>query len=233
MILRAAWQALRIAVTAPRLPEAAGPRAGRAGAGPALRLFILGDSSAAGVGVAHQDQALAGQLVAALAREFDVLWQLDARSGRTTRAARKLALSPRADAVVVALGVNDVITPGSVTRWLRDYTALAQGLGASGARLYLTGVPPLGRFPLLPDPLRSLLGARAARFDAALAAVAAQWPNVRHLPVDPGLLDAETMASDGFHPGLRAHALWGAALAETIRGDFQPSGSCQCAAISP
>ena len=45
-----------------RLPEAEGPRAGSAGEGPALRLLILGDSSAAGVGTTHQEEALLGQM---------------------------------------------------------------------------------------------------------------------------------------------------------------------------
>ena len=58
-------QGVHVAITTERLPEAAGPRQGRIGAG-RLRLLILGDSSAAGVGVATQDLALAGRLAAAL-----------------------------------------------------------------------------------------------------------------------------------------------------------------------
>ena len=50
------------------LPEPAGPRAGRTGEGPPLRLLVAGDSSAAGVGVAWQDQALTGRLVRRLAQ---------------------------------------------------------------------------------------------------------------------------------------------------------------------
>ena len=51
----------------PRLPEAPGSRSGVAGGGPSLKLLILGDSAAAGVGAASQDEALAGQLAVALA----------------------------------------------------------------------------------------------------------------------------------------------------------------------
>ena len=51
-----------------RLPEAAGPREGGVGAGgPLLRLLVVGDSSAAGVGVADQAQALALPLARCLA----------------------------------------------------------------------------------------------------------------------------------------------------------------------
>ncbi|ETX12905.1 hypothetical protein OCH239_15315 [Roseivivax halodurans JCM 10272] len=46
-----------------RLREPDGPRAGRTGAGPSLRLLIAGDSSAAGVGADTQAEALSGRLV--------------------------------------------------------------------------------------------------------------------------------------------------------------------------
>ena len=60
-------QALATRRRAPVLPEAEGPREGRVGRGAgALRLLIAGDSSAAGVGVAHQRDALAGHLTRAL-----------------------------------------------------------------------------------------------------------------------------------------------------------------------
>ena len=79
-------QALATRARLPRLPEAAGEREGEVGGGPLLRLLILGDSSAAGVGVAEQSQALAGVLSAALARlaRVRVHWCLVARSGVTS-----------------------------------------------------------------------------------------------------------------------------------------------------
>ena len=58
-------QGLYVRRVTPRLPEPEGERSGVNGAGPPLSLLILGDSAAAGVGVATQDQALSGQLVSA------------------------------------------------------------------------------------------------------------------------------------------------------------------------
>ena len=62
-------QARRLRKTALRLPEAAGPRSGvefpalrAALVAEPLRLLVVGDSSAAGVGVDHQEQALAQPL---------------------------------------------------------------------------------------------------------------------------------------------------------------------------
>ncbi|KAB0649370.1 SGNH/GDSL hydrolase family protein, partial [Burkholderia diffusa] len=45
-------QGRRVRRVTPRLAEAAGPRDGTAGDGPPLRVLVLGDSAAAGVGVA-------------------------------------------------------------------------------------------------------------------------------------------------------------------------------------
>jgi lysophospholipase L1-like esterase len=231
------WQAqgLKVALTTARLPEAAGPRAGRVGAGN-LRLLILGDSSAAGVGVPTQDQALAGQLVEALGRVTDGIgldWRLLARTGVTTAGMvdwLRVAPADPADLAVVALGVNDVTRGLPMRRWLSHQAALASVLkGRFGVRrIYISGVPPMGAFPVLPSPLRDVLGARAARFDAALAALTLTVPGARHLPFDLGRLQPEMMASDGFHPGAPIYADWARALADSILADLpldQPAGT--------
>lgn len=217
-------QGLAVRRRAQLLPEAVGPRSGRSGIGPELRLLILGDSSAAGVGVVHLDDALSGRLVAAL-EGFDLHWRLEARKGATTASALAAleALPPEPfDAAVVALGVNDVTRQVPLNRWRARQAGLWHLLQDHfGARhIYLSGVPPLGLFPLLPLPLRAVLGARAALFDAALAAQAAGHPALRHLPFDAAMLDPALMASDGFHPGPAIYRHWAAQLANAIRADF-------------
>ena len=79
------WQGGRLRTTMPRLPEADGPRTGlTSGPAPSLRLVILGDSSAAGVGVGRQDEALAGSwprspLSVSAARSRGDSWRAAAR----------------------------------------------------------------------------------------------------------------------------------------------------------
>ena len=223
-------QGLAVRRRATRLPEAEGPRAGRAGRGPLLRLLVVGDSSAAGVGVAHQEGALAGRLCAALSDDFTVQWQLRARIGATTESTldslRQLDAVPF-DAAVVALGVNDVARQVPLRRWLARQQELVELLHTRFGirRAYLSGVPPMGRFPLLPQPLRAMLGARAAAFDEALAGFARGQPRLRHLPFDAAALDPALMAPDGFHPGPEIYRLWAAHLADAIRADFAPAGT--------
>ena len=60
-------QAIATRARLPRLPEPEGNRHGVAGKGTPLRLLIAGDSSAAGVGVEQQRDALAQRLAKRLA----------------------------------------------------------------------------------------------------------------------------------------------------------------------
>ncbi|WP_375184789.1 SGNH/GDSL hydrolase family protein [Aquabacterium sp.] len=205
----------------PRLPEAAGPRTGQCGVGPDLRLLIVGDSAAAGVGCEHQDDALCGHLVHQLAAQHTVHWRLEAQTGRTTADTlahlRTLAPQP-ADAVLVSLGVNDVTAGLHTATWLAQQAELVTQLRTlcGTPRIWLTAVPPVGHFPALPQPLRAYLGAQARRFNRALARWSASLPDVHVL--DPGLpLDTALMASDGFHPGPAAHRAWAHAAAQAIR----------------
>ncbi|MEN0106324.1 MAG: GDSL-type esterase/lipase family protein, partial [Pseudomonas sp.] len=104
----------------PRLPEPPGERAGVTGTGPHLRVLVLGDSAAAGVGVSSQAEALTGQLVSHLARDYRVSWKLAAQSGfgvaQVTAMVDSSTTEPF-DAVVVSVGVNDVTGGLSASAW--------------------------------------------------------------------------------------------------------------------
>lgn len=215
-------QAVATKRRAPRLPEADGPREGEVGKGERLSLLIVGDSSAAGVGVATQDEALAGHLTRTLAREAQrrVHWQLVAQSGITTAQALDLARRVRpapADIAVAVLGVNDVIDQVPSQRAVQQRAALADWLRqAAGVRhVVFAPLPPVHRFPLLPQPLRRVMGDDARRHDDAMARWAATRNDVSHLPI---VLDLgpEHMAADGFHPGEPVYRVTGEALARFI-----------------
>jgi lysophospholipase L1-like esterase len=214
-------QAVATRRRAPVLPEAEGDREGVFGVGdaPALRLLVAGDSSAAGVGVARQEQAVVGHLVRTLQRATGrpVSWALRARTGLTTRGVHALleqAPPFAADVAVVISGVNDVIDQLTTRRAVRDRAALADWLlGPAGVRhVVFAPLPPVHRFPLLPEPLRGVLGGDARRHDAALARWAATRADVSHATIAVEL-DAAGMASDGFHPGEPVYRACGEALA--------------------
>ena len=170
------------------LPEAEGPREGRLGAaeGRAIRVLIAGDSSAAGVGVAHQRHAVAGHLAVHLQRRLrrPVEWLLRARSGLTTRQLHGLLQTdppPAVDVAIVVTGVNDVIDQVPSARAVEHRAAIADWLFERrlARHVFFAPLPPIGRFPLLPQPLRGVMGADALRHDAALARWASGRPMFR------------------------------------------------------
>ena len=225
-------QALYVGLRAQRLPEAAGARTGQCqgpdcgpndSLGAPLRLLIVGDSSAAGVGAAEQGQALAGQLSLALGAHRSVDWTLFAKTGATTRSTlRRLhTLSPsRYDIAVVALGVNDTTRGASAAAWTRRMTQLFDRLHHTyGAQhIYISQLPPMGRFPLLPQPLRWVLGRHAARLDRSLAQLCHIHPQAQYVVIDMEM-DTTLMASDGFHPGPQVYTIWAQILADQMRAD--------------
>lgn len=191
----------------PRLPEAEGARSGAVGRGAPLRLLVAGDSSAAGVGVRHQRDALAQPLATALAGLVArrVHWQLLARTGLDTaqtldwlRGEAALA----ADLAVIVTGVNDITSQVASTRAVAAREALANRLrNAVGVRhVVFTPVPPMQAFPALPQPLRWMAGADAARHNRALREWAATRRDVSCVELQL-CAAGEAVAADGFHPG--------------------------------
>lgn len=205
----------------PRLPEPPGQRQGVTGVGQPLRLLVLGDSSAAGVGAATLDEALLGQVVTGLETTFQVRWSLIARTGATTRGTIKhLEKQPAQpfDAVVTALGVNDVTNGRSVRVWMREQAQLVDLLRSkfNVQHLYMSGLPPVSHFPALPQPLRWYLGSQAKRFDRSLGKWVQSQPDCSFISFN-FTLDTNLMASDKFHPGPQIYAHWGAEVAYEIR----------------
>jgi lysophospholipase L1-like esterase len=201
----------------PILPEIAEGRTGEAGQGRSLRLLILGDSAAAGVGATQFHESLAGQLVANLIDHRHLTWQIWARSGSTTQdILTMLADMPPTtfDAVVTSLGVNDVTSGLSRQVYIANYQRCVERLRHVHGieRFIISGFPPVGQFPALPHPLRWVLGLRCRKLDRALRAAFAGQSGVdfvTHGTMDDASLTAtDVMASDGFHPGPPVYADW-------------------------
>ena len=216
LLTQGAW----VRLTVPQLPEPPGDRIGTTGRGPALRLLVTGDSAAAGVGAAHQDEALLGQIVSRLRGRYRVSWNLQAKSGDTTADTleRLDALEAQPfDVAVTSLGVNDVISMTTRDDWRARQLDLWELLREkfSVTTLIVSGLPPVHDFPALPQPLRWHMGSRATEFNADLAV---------EIEVDGGVhfvdlrfeADIGLAASDGFHPGPGVYALWGERVADII-----------------
>lgn len=209
----------------PRLPEAGGPCAGRAETacgGRPLSLLTVGESPVAGVGVATHEEAITGQLARALAVRLrrQVQWRACGKNGVTAREALQQVVpgipEQAVDIALLAFGVNDTTAFCPVRRWQDDLRALFDALDARCAPrlIVLSGVPPVADFPALPQPLRWVMGLKAAALDAAARELAPQLPRTLYVPLALATRDAAMMASDGYHPSALGCAAWAALLAD-------------------
>lgn len=221
----------RIRARVPRLAEAAGDDTGSMdGTGEPIRLALLGDSSAAGVGAPDHQTALAGQTAATVAALTGrpLSWRVIARSGATTRRVREDLVDRITDPhtrwkpnlVLVVVGVNDVIRlrrPKTFRREAEHLTAAIRRRLGTPVPVLLAGLPPVHRFRAIPAPVRLLLGAHARRCDRQFMRVAREGRGIFHLPVGQLPLGRDDFfASDRFHPGPYGYRVWGRALGAQI-----------------
>ncbi|MEM7054917.1 MAG: SGNH/GDSL hydrolase family protein [Pseudomonadota bacterium] len=216
-------QAMWVRKSAPRFKDADGERFGIVGEGRPLKLVAIGDSIIAGVGATMMDKALVGQTACSLADQMhtSVQWKAVGKTGITSAGVvRKLVPQLPKDApefMIVSVGVNDVTSLTTIQAWTENLHALLSELHqyAPDAVIAFAGLPPLGRFPLLPQPLRTLLGWRAQLLDQAAAEVIQN----HHYAVDVPLsfdLQPENFSADGYHPNEDSYIEYGRLMAEAL-----------------
>lgn len=216
-------QALYVRQTAPRFADAGGARDGVAGSGVERRLVAVGDSIIAGVGASVLERALVGRTAAALAAALEcrIRWTAHGHTGATSSRLIDEHLpgvdARGADMILLSIGVNDVTSLTTLDRWRSNLNGLFDRLEAAAddAVIAFAGVPPLGGFPLLPQPLRAVLGARAGALDLAAREVIADRPRVIHVPVDFDT-SPDKFAADGYHPSEESYVTFGQVMADAI-----------------
>lgn len=217
------------------LPEATGPYCGRTSgpSGSALRLTVLGESTAAGCGVHTHDHGFAGAFARALARRHDraVCWTAHGRSGATIRLTRETLLPnlpARADYTALLIGANDVLSRTRLQKWRDDLTAVVQYLSITSSRVIVAGVPPFDSFPSLPKTLRHYLHERGKRLDAISRAVCVEHPRVAWITSRSLAVGPDFFARDGFHPSARGYEHW----AQVLEQELHQSQKSPCWAAS-
>jgi lysophospholipase L1-like esterase len=217
-----AWaQAMAPRRRVPLLPPAGPPHHGRVpGVGAAIRVVAIGDSSVSGIGLSRGDETVAAATARVLTRTTGrpSIWRGYGLSGATvgdalSRLLPRVAPEP-ADLLIVAFGVNDVTSYRSPSRFAADLARLVSMARdrIGQAAVVIGGVAPLASFPALPWALRTALGWRSAALQAAAERLIGRLPRLVVQRFE-GPLAPDLFASDGFHPNLKAHTLWGETIA--------------------
>ena len=208
----------------PRLPPAAHGHVQHLIPGqlPLINLLMLGESTAAGVGVQHIDEALMGQIAQHLhgLTQRAIKWSVIGKNGATASSIRR-ELLPQVkplpvDIIFLTLGVNDTVRLRSSQRFARDLSALIMATRASFGHtpIILTGVPDMGNMPVLPFPLRSVLGSRAKMLAHSSQQLATRCIDVYYHTTP--LPNGAVLACDRYHPNALGYAAWGKSLAQLL-----------------
>ncbi len=196
--------------------------------GPSLRLVMLGDSSATGLGCDSPAQTpgalLAGGVARALRRRvrLEVYAVVGGMSADLdTQVARALAAGP-VDLAIVMVGANDVthrVLPGEAAN---NLGRAVETLRATGATVVVGTCPDLGTVKPLLQPLRTVAAFWSRRLAAAQAVAVAENDGVA---VTLGSLLAEEFnahphlwSADRFHPSAQGYARVSDVLLQPLLG---------------
>jgi lysophospholipase L1-like esterase len=197
---------------------------GEATAAP-LRLVLLGDSSALGIGVSRVADTVGGRLAELLAEtgrrvELSSVAVHGSRSiDLGTQVARALLGRPP-DVAVILVGANDAVTLRQPRPAAAHLAAAVRRLRDAGVAVVVGTCPDLGAARAIAQPLRQLVGAYGQRVARAQAEAVAQAGGV---PVDlaerTGAVfraDPGTLCEDGYHPSADGYRVWAHALLPAV-----------------
>lgn len=187
-----------------------------------LRLVLLGDSAALGVGVERVQDTVGGQLAALLNRDGGRRVELSsvAVSGSrsadlATQVARAL-LGTRPDLAVILIGANDATGLRRPREAAAHLAGAVRRLGDANVAVVVGTCPDLGAVRAVAPPLRQIvgwLGRRVARAQSRAASDSGAL--VVDLAAETGAVfraDRGTLCHDGYHPSADGYQVWAHAL---------------------
>lgn len=178
---------------------------------PALKLLIVGDSTAVGTGASAPQASVAGLL----AQRFPRL-QIDNRAQDGATFAGLLAQldgDDRYDLVLVMAGGNDVVRLRDLAAVRLDVEKVLQRARQRAGRVVLMTAGNVGNAPLFLPPVSGLMTWRARRLQDIATDLAARGEALRvnlfrEAADDPFVLRPELNAADGLHPSDAGYRVW-------------------------
>jgi lysophospholipase L1-like esterase len=211
-----------------RLPDASGETAGKFMANEAnVKLLVLGESTAAGMGARTHETALAGQFSRFLSEKIgkSIHWHVVGRSGITIKETID-ELVPKIpdekfDYILLALCGNEVLKLRSPINFRRDMTRLLTILREKNpdATFFITNAPAVRLSPVLPFPIKFILGHLSALHDANAREFTAKMSKVFyfHQPTEV----PQDFWADGIHPSEKGYTAWSKRMVEFFADKYQ------------
>lgn len=202
------------------LPDATGPKNGTVGGGTdAVKLFVIGESTVAGLGARSHEHALAGQFAQQLSIQIgkSVDWDVLGKNGVTARRTvnELLPLMPNKmfDYILVGLGGNDVMRLSSPRKWRNDMIELLGKLRerCPEAIIFISNCPMIVFSPIMPEPVKTILWKLSRMHNANIAEFTRDMDRVLYYP-QPADVTLEGFFADGIHPSEKGYADWARAM---------------------
>lgn len=211
-----------------RLPDAAGDKHGVfANGAEGVKMLVLGESTAAGVGASTHETGLAGQFAKFLGEKIgkSVRWQVVGKSGITVgRTIKELVPEigdEKFDYIMLALCGNEVLSLHSPRVFRRDMRRLLAILQEKNpdATFFITNAPAVRLSPVLPFTIKFILGHLSALHDANARELTAKMPRVFYFH-QPTSVPADFFA-DGLHPSEAGYTAWSKRMIEFFEEKYE------------
>jgi lysophospholipase L1-like esterase len=202
------------------LPDAGGDKHGKCGeGGDATKLFVIGESTVAGLGARTHELALAGQFAKQLSERIGraVEWNILGKNGVTARRAidELLPQMPvgQFDYILVGIGGNDVMRLSSPVKWRRDMTELLGLLREKNpdAVIFITNCPMIVHSPIMPFPIKLILWNLSKMHNENILEFTREMDRVFYYPQPDGAIK-DGFFADGIHPSEQGYSDWAAAM---------------------
>jgi len=206
----------------PPFPQQVEPIAGK---GAPFRLLLVGDSSAAGVGVDDINASLGGQVPRLLAKqsgrpvEIEIIGSNSATAGQIRDNVIPHIKKRNFTHIIVNIGTNDAKNFHTVGRFYKEFGTLLYALNARYPRsnIIWSGIMDMKAIPALPSPLNKILGIRSRALMASGEKLCrerlASIPDGEWNPCDTNF------SQDGFHASAQGYHEWAQILAAHILKD--------------
>ena len=182
---------------------------------PPLKLYVDGDSVAAGVGASKFETSATGRLVEFLAKDHHVMLEYRPVSGaKMSDLLERPPLSEKQDLIVLIVSSNDLfhLTPGK--KFQESTRAVLDKYTPKTKKLVLVGPGKISAAPSLPLPARLIYNIKEPYYTDILTKEIAKYGNVVY--VKPEKPTGSTFAADKFHPNDSGHKIWFEAIKKVL-----------------
>jgi lysophospholipase L1-like esterase len=210
------------------LPDAQGNKRGKSGSyEQTVKLLVIGESTVAGLGARTHETALAGQFAKCLSQKIgkSVEWYVIGKNGVTAKRTIEELVpqipDEKFDYILAGVGGNDVLKLSSPFKWRRDMTKLLEILfeKSPDATIFMTNAPAVHLSPVLPQPIKFILGELSRLHDKNSQEFTSKMERVHYFH-RPNEITVGFFA-DGIHPSEQGYTDWSQRMIEFFSQKYQ------------